>query len=842
MCNFFHSPFHALRRVLPSWRTLRLPALLSLLWCLLLLLLYQWTARREDEYAYGLARSQTATLYATIVAARAWNAAHGGVWIEDSERYPANPWIPQAEQSTFTEGGRKLVLVNPAYMTRQLADYSYLSPAKFRIAGLTPIRPGNLADPWESDALEAFAGGAPEAFALVGGGKDARFRYMAPLNADNSCLSCHQDSKVGDLVGGISVSIPAAPIFETSAARKRTTGFAYSLIGFIGMLGIGGATLQINRKKEQAEAANNMKSAFLANMSHDMRTPLTGILGMAELLEREMPDRRRRYLLSNLRKASASLLDVVDNIMRFSLLEAEGRPPQPGPFSLREELDVCLDTLRPACWTKGIELLLEIAPDVPDQLFGEAFRLRQALGNLLGNAVKFTAQGTVLLRVSADKSDAPDEKNAASCLLCFRVSDTGKGISPAEYNRIFENFVQGEAAYTSAHTGVGLGLAIARNIARRLGGDITLSSEVGRGSEFILTARFKTCFPAGSAHATNESFPPCRAHPPCEPQTPAGAVPSEEARVPNLAGYRVVIVEDTPVTALFLREALARAGAETWLADSGQNAPAVLRSATPDIALLDVRMPGKGGLELLADIRQGVVEGVPPQLPVLLLSATRTEEQERLAERLGVNGQLMKPIGVETLLHAVHAALPPRSSARTHGDAPNAEASRTGNAAPSHAPLAHFMHNTLSDQRTEQRAEAILDLAGAMDALDGDRRLWKRLCALFLQESGQRRAETTELADSLLATDGPVSEAVQALRRLAHRLKNDASTLHLPALRAACAALEDAAEKAMQEAGRGTDSRMEPEALREGLRSGTLRVAAALDAACAALRENSDGE
>ena len=302
-----------------SWRVLRLPLLITLLWGLLLFTLFRWTAQREDEYTTGLARIQTATLFSSIVDTRNWNANNGGVWVREHPGCPANPWLPEEERTLRAEGGTTLVKVNPAYMTRQIAESFTSTLAGFRISSLSPKRPENRADQWETGALLSFEKGGHELFDLVSDEEGMRYRYMAALPAKESCIQCHQDKKVGDVLGGISVSISAEPLFEAATERKRTTGLAFGIIGIIGMVGIGGATFQINRKKELAEAANRTKSAFLANMTHDMRTPLTGILGMAELLERETQDSRHRYLLANLRKATGSLLAVVDGIMRYSL-------------------------------------------------------------------------------------------------------------------------------------------------------------------------------------------------------------------------------------------------------------------------------------------------------------------------------------------------------------------------------------------------------------------------------------------------------------------------------------------------------------------------------------------
>ena len=606
-----------------SWRVLRLPLLITLLWGLLLFTLFRWTAQREDEYTTGLARIQTATLFSSIVDTRDWNANNGGVWVREHPGCPANPWLPEEERTLRAEGGTTLVKVNPAYMTRQIAESFTSTLASFRISSLSPKRPENRADQWETGALLSFE-------------KDRQ----------ESCIQCHQDKKVGDVLGGISVSISAEPLFAAATERKRTTGLAFGIIGIIGMVGIGGATFQINRKKELAEAANRTKSAFLANMTHDMRTPLTGILGMTELLERETQDSRHRYLLANLRKATDSLLTVVDGIMRYSLLEADRQPTCCAPFSLRAELGACIAVLRPACASRDIRLSLVTDDTVPDRLVGDGFRLRQALGNLLGNAVKFTEKGSVTLRVTRAESQAPEGR----CALSFQVIDTGRGIPTDEQERIFESFEQGSGVRDSGdqhETGVGLGLAIARNIARRFGGDLTLSSTPGMGSVFTFTALFRLAADSDGLPETPASPCPASPSPLAQPDRPAETGTSG----------RLVVAEDTAVTALFLSEALTQAGYAAHMASSGEDALYLIRKLQPDAVLLDMRLPDMTGLDIAGQIRSGEL-GVAPETPILVLTATLDPGDEQAFRRMGINRWLLKPVQAGKLASVVADLLP----------------------------------------------------------------------------------------------------------------------------------------------------------------------------------------
>ena len=712
-----------------SWRVLRLPLLITLLWGLLLFTLFRWTAQREDEYTTGLARIQTATLFSSIVDTRDWNANNGGVWVREHPGCPANPWLPEEERTLRAEGGTTLVKVNPAYMTRQIAESFTSTLASFRISSLSPKRPENRADQWETGALLSFEKDRHELFDLVSDKEGMRYRYMAALPAKESCIQCHQDKKVGDVLGGISVSISAEPLFAAATERKRTTGLAFGIIGIIGMVGIGGATFQINRKKELAEAANRTKSAFLANMTHDMRTPLTGILGMTELLERETQDSRHRYLLANLRKATDSLLTVVDGIMRYSLLEADRQPTCCAPFSLRAELGACIAVLRPACASRDIRL----------SLVGDGFRLRQALGNLLGNAVKFTEKGSVTLRVTRAESQAPEGR----CALSFQVIDTGRGIPTDEQERIFESFEQGSGVRDSGdqhETGVGLGLAIARNIARRFGGDLTLSSTPGMGSVFTFTALFRLAADSDGLPETPASPCPASPSPLAQPDRPAETGTSG----------RLVVAEDTAVTALFLSEALTQAGYAAHMASSGEDALYLIRKLQPDAVLLDMRLPDMTGLDIAGQIRSGEL-GVAPETPILVLTATLDPGDEQAFRRMGINRWLFKPVQAGKLASVVADLLPFTRKEQEE------------------TPMPAF-------EPAEQPAD-VFDPAAALDALGGEA-LLKRLAGIFLGEEPNIRANLQRFALS----PETLPELCPELRRQAHSLKNGAGMLHLESL------------------------------------------------------------
>lgn len=926
-----------LRRRRPALRwniqTFIVPAVLVALWGVLLLALYQWNARNEAAHVRELALLQARAFFSQIVSTRAWNAAHGGVFVLASDLGQPNPWLPPDERTLLAADGTVLTRMNPAYMTRQISEFLTSSQGvSFRITSLHPLRPENGADAWETESLRAFGRGERETFTLVQAhdatGLDAAaapahaetrhgpsFRYMAPLMADRSCLGCHRtaDDTVGGLRGGISVSIAATPLLALERQRLDQMGLAYAIIGVVGLLGIGGASLQVSRKKALAEAANRMKSAFLANMSHDMRTPLTGIIGMAELLSGFQPgaapdrpdiptgqgepdgqgtpaattqeeeaaapplERRARYneYLGQLRCAAANLLEIVNDITDFSCLESGRMRLAPRTFRLRPSLEACLGLFRFAGERKGLSLSLHVAENVPDALLGDDFRLRQALGNLIGNAVKFTREGgiaVVVNRVPAPTGSAalsgaadPAGTGGRGVLLRFAVVDTGVGIPPEQQESIFESFVQGEAASALCLGGTGLGLAISREIARMLGGDIGVSSTPGQGSEFWFTARFDVAGPfvkddtpaacdatqaalaalipwPGPAGTLSASQPaPGAETPPAGVAWPAGpSAPSplsghgvDATHSAPPAPLRLLVADDNPVNRLFMQDVLRSAGHEVAVAEDGVQALRLLEEIRPDMALLDVRMPGCDGTEVVRRLRAGQVPGVPAGLPVLAVTASAVGRESAALLGEGMTGCVCKPLTAAMLLAAVADAAAggaplecpgtdgyadgmhhwrdgdaearpvpvaaPASPTRQPAHPPSSQLGQFGQAVPpaSSAPSAPSAPSgpPPDPAASDSASIDIMDEAAALDALGGNRPLFVKLCQAFLDEVATRRAALVDAVQGGRRQD--------ALRE-AHALRNSAGMLRLSALHGLCDAMEAEAGRAAPEGAAGS--------------------------------------
>lgn len=820
-----------------TWQTLRIPCALTLLWCVLLLGLYRWNVDSEAEHIHELALLQARTFFAQIVATRAWNAVHGGVFVPESEAGQPNPFLPEADRTVVTTSGIRLAKVNPAYMTRQISEIlNDREGVGFKITSLRPIRAENAPDVWEKKALTRFRDGEQEVFTLEGDTGEKRlpphYRFMAPLATDETCMSCHRGDHdmAGGQRGGISVMLAASPLLAVQADRLRTLSITYWCIGLVGVVGIGGATLLISRRQALAEAANRMKSAFLANMSHDMRTPLTGILGMVDLLESPACTATQRSVYhAQLKGASANLLEIVNDITDYSCLESGRLHLAPRPFPLRRTLDDCLSLFRFTCEQKGVRFATDIPPGLPDALVGDDFRLRQALGNLVSNAVKFTGRGSVTVSIREE------ERTPDSVRLRFTVRDTGVGIPAEEQGTIFDSFVQGRAAQQLRLGGTGLGLAITRDIALMCGGDVGVRSTPGAGSEFWFTACLALPRPgdvSASAQDRAGAAPagPCGTMTPDTPgdaplpdvsrHMPSSAPPGtrqdmtapgdmpppghagdqarkwpaqDDATLPreegNPAGgpLRIFVADDNPVNRLFMHDVLTGAGHTVITAKDGFEALERLAGGTVfDLALLDMRMPGLDGLEVLRHLRAGDVPGVRVDMPVLMVTASAVGDERAQLLHAPADGVLVKPLHAATLLEHVRAAaygaqpprtVPPRTPSPQTPSPRTMPPSPAGNlASPAHTgPADPVTPPATSDQ------QPTCDMQAALADLGGDERLFLRLCEAFLSDAPARRAG---LADA--RRDGDHA----AVRREAHALKNSAGTLHLTRLCKAAGELE----------------------------------------------------
>ncbi len=613
----------------------------SIFWTLMLIALLIWSAHGVDQEILRLAHQEALSNFNKDKVFREWATRHGGVYVFESEITPPSPWLKHLpDRMIDLPQGDRLVLLNPATMLRQMMEqYSGLYGVKGRITSFDPLNPGNEPDEWEKDALLSFQQGNQEKVSITTIAGEPYYRLIRPMEVMAGCLKCHAHQGgyvVGKTRGGVGVSVPLKSYYAVADSRKSDLWISFIIIWAFGLILIvliylkgrqrAADRKQSNEKlliaRRHAEDANHAKDEFLATMSHEMRTPLACILGYCEIMMGETDDPAQLQNLQYIQLAGQNQLALVNDLLDISKIEFGKIDIDEHYYSLSMLLHNAVTMMSIKASDAGLALTFEQKQPVRFMLLGDSQRIEQILLNLLSNAIKFTETGSVTLI-----TDIVDG------MLQFTVMDTGIGIKPETLEKLFDRFEQEDNSISRRFGGSGLGLNISKRLAEMMGGEITVTSELGKGSTFIFRIPYRP---------TDEQDDQATDQQKCnQPETEIG----------QLSGH-ILLAEDTPAMQMLIRRIVEKYGVTVTVVETGRQAVEQAESEQFDLILMDMQMPEMNGVEACR-----IIKSSNNPVPVIALTANVMQQHRDAFEEAGCDGFLGKPIDRNELRRALNQYL-----------------------------------------------------------------------------------------------------------------------------------------------------------------------------------------